>query len=144
MTLRACALLVVALPTLAFAHAVVTPAESSVGVMQQYMLHVPNEKDVATVAVKLTFPPELDVTAVDEQPGWRLALEHDAKGRIVSATWTGSLAPKQKAALTFSARNPAAAGTVAWNVVQTYEDKLVVEWTGAAGSKTPASRTNIR
>jgi uncharacterized protein YcnI len=144
MNLRLFALLLGAVPALAFAHAVVTPVESGVGATQLYTLHVPNEKDVPTVAVKLTFPAQIEVAAVDELEGWRLAVERDSKGRIVQATWTGSLPPKAKTELTFTARNPAAAATVAWNVVQTYAGNLTVEWTGAAGSKTPSSRTTIR
>jgi YD repeat-containing protein len=140
---RALALLLAAAPVLAFGHAVVTPAESSVGQTQQYTLHVPNEKGVPTVVVKLLFPAQIEVTTVDEQAGWRLALERDPKGRIVGATWTGSLPPKANVGFTFSARNPAGAATVVWNVVQTYEGNLAVEWTGPVGSKTPASRTNI-
>jgi len=143
MSLRTIALLLAAVPGLAYGHAVVTPAESSAGQAQQYTLHVPNEKDIPTLTVQLRFPAEIDVTAVDEQDGWRLALKRDSSGRITGATWTGSLPPKAKVGFTFTARNAAAPATVAWNVVQTYEGNVVVEWTGAAGSKTPASRTTI-
>src|SRR6185295_18491657 len=44
MSLRTIALLLAAVPGLAYGHAVVTPAESSAGQAQQYTLHVPNEK----------------------------------------------------------------------------------------------------
>jgi hypothetical protein len=62
----------------ASAHVVVRPAEAQAGKEEKYTLRMPNEKQVATVSVELTFP----------------------------------------------------AG-------------LKVEWTGAEGSKTPASRTKI-
>ena len=144
MNLRAAlVLLAAAVPELASGHAVVQPADSSVGTTQQYTLRVPNEKDVPTVAVRLQFPAELEVATVDEPAGWHLTLDRDATGRIVSATWTGSLPPKADARFTFTARNPAAAVTVTWNVVQTYDGVLIVEWTGPAGSRTPASHTDI-
>ncbi|HVY65482.1 MAG TPA: DUF1775 domain-containing protein [Gammaproteobacteria bacterium] len=137
-------LLVAVVPALAFGHAVVQPAESSTGATQQYTLRVPNEKEVPTLAVRLQFPPQIEVTTVDEPPGWHLALERDAKSRIVSATWTGLLPPKTDVRFTFTAHNPAAPANVAWNVVQTYEGALIVEWTGPTGSRTPASHTDIR
>jgi YD repeat-containing protein len=143
MNLRAIALVLAAAPALAFGHAVVQPAESGVGETQQYTLRVPNEKDVPTVAVSLRFPAEIDVAHVDEQTGWHLALQRDSNGRIVSATWTGSLPPKADARFTFSAHNPATPVTVSWNVIQTYVGALEVEWTGPVGSRTPASRTSI-
>ena len=132
MNLRAFTMSLAVVPAIAFGHAVVTPADSGLSQTQQYTLHVPNEKDVPTVAVELLFPAEIDVTTVDEQEGWQLLLTRDSKRRITSATWMGSLAPKTSA-------RPV---SVAWNVVQTY-DGVIVEWTGEPGSKTPASRTNI-
>jgi uncharacterized protein YcnI len=143
MNLRAFAVLLAAVPGLASSHAVVTPNESAPGAIQQYTLHVPNEKDVPTVSVQVLFPAEMDVNAVAEQDGWRLEVGRDANGHIVRATWTGSLPPKANAQFKFTARNPATPMTVAWNVVQIYDGHLTVEWTGAAGSKTPASRTEI-
>ncbi|MEO8465362.1 MAG: DUF1775 domain-containing protein [Gammaproteobacteria bacterium] len=142
MTPRALVLLFAAIPALALSHAVVTPAESSLGQTQQYTLHVPNEKGVPTTRVRLLFPADIDVTTVNEQDGWRLTVEREPEGRITHATWTGSLPPKSTVCFTFTARNPATPATLAWNVTQTY-DNLTVEWTGATGSKTPASRTSI-
>lgn len=144
MNLRAVAIVCAALvPALAHGHAVVQPAESIASQTQQYTLRVPNEKAVPTVAVQLLFPTEIDVTEVDEPPGWKLDLHRDATGRIVSATWSGSLAPAADVRFTFSARNPPAPVTVDWQVIQTYEDTSRVEWTGPVGSRTPASRTRI-
>lgn len=140
---RVALLLAAAVPALALGHAVVQPAESAVGQTQQYTLRVPNEKDVPTVAVSVLFPVEIVVASVDELIGWHLALERDSNGRIVSATWTGSLSPKGDVRFTFAAHNPATPVTVVWNVVQSYEGALKVEWTGPAGSRTPASLTHI-
>ena len=81
MNLRGLAVLLIAVPTLALSHAVVTPNESGLGALQHYTLHVPNEKGVPTVSVKLVFPAEIDVSAVEPQDGWRLEVERDANGR---------------------------------------------------------------
>jgi uncharacterized protein YcnI len=127
-----------------YGHAVVQPSESIAAQTQQYTLRVPNEKAVPTIAVELLFPAEIQATAVNEQPGWKLDLRRDATGRIVSAAWSGSLLPAADVHFTFSALNPATPVTVEWKVIQTYADALRVEWTGPAGSRTPASRTTIK
>jgi YD repeat-containing protein len=128
----------------AFGHAVVRPPESTAGQTQQYTLRVPNEKQILTTSIQLTFPAELTITTVDDKAGWKLALTRDAQGRISGATWTGSLAPSADVQFTFTARNPAAPVTVEWKVIQTFEDASRSEWTGPQGSRTPASRTEIQ
>lgn len=128
---------------LTFAHAVVRPAEATVGQTQQYTLRVPNEKQILTTTIQLTLPSELNVLAVDEKTGWKLSVKRDSAGKIVSATWTGSLAPSTDVQFTFSAANPATPATVEWNLIQTFQDGSRYEWTGPEGSRTPASRTKI-
>ncbi len=128
---------------LTFAHAVVQPPESTTGQTQQYTLRVPNEKQVLTTTIQLAFPAELNVLAVNENAAWKLSLTRDASGKIVSATWTGALAPSADVQFTFSATNPANPATVEWKVIQTFQDGSRSEWTGPEGSRTPASRTRI-
>jgi hypothetical protein len=81
---------------------------------------------------------------VDDQAGWKLELKKDAAGKITGAVWTGNLEAKGFAEMTFSAKNPAAAGKLVWKVVQIYSDGSKSEWTGAAGSKSPAPVTTIK
>jgi hypothetical protein len=67
----------------------------------------------------------------------------DSAKRIVGAVWTGSLPPQRFVELPFVAANPKANARLVWPSYQTYADSQVVEWTGAEGSKTPASVTTI-
>ena len=143
-SIRMSTLIMLTLST-AYAHVSVRPRESVVGASQKYTMRVPTEKAIPTVRIEIEFPPEAEVTSVDEAAGWKLEVKKDASGRSVSAVWSGSsIAPKQVAEFTFVARNPSQETKLAWRVVQTYEDGTKSEWTGAQGSRTPASVTTVK
>jgi len=130
-------------PALVFAHAVVFPRNSAPGAYERYVLRVPNEKQVATTRVELRFPADVRVTGFEEVAGWQLQVLTDSAKRIVGAVWTGSLPPQRFVEFPFVAANPKANARLVWPSYQTYADSQVVEWTGAEGSKTPASVTTI-
>ena len=125
------------------AHVVVRPAESKVGQAQKYTMRVPTEKQVPTTSVELTFPAGITVTTVDELQGWKLTVKKNAQGRIESASWIGSLPPREVAEFTFTAKNPESPAVVEWKAIQVFADGSKSEWTGAEGARTPASRTKI-
>ena len=135
--------LTLAVTSLAFAHAVVYPKTSKVGGYEKYVLRVPNEKATATLRVEIRFPAELRVTSFSDVPGWQLEVLTDSAKRIIGAVWTGSLPPQRFVEFSFVGANPKAAATLVWPVYQTYAEGPRVEWTGAEGSKTPASVTSI-
>jgi uncharacterized protein YcnI len=128
---------------LALAHVTVSPKEASAGATQKYTMRVPNEKAVANTRIEVMFPAEAEVTGVDEASGWKVDVKKDAAGKITGAVWTGSLEAKGFAELTFTARNPKE-GRLVWKAVQVYSDGSKSEWTGAAGSKSPAPVTTIK
>jgi uncharacterized protein YcnI len=141
-TLLAVALTLV-VTSLAFAHAVVYPKTSRTGGYEKYVLRVPNEKATATTRVEIRFPGGLRVTSFGDVPGWQLEVLTDSAKRIIGAVWTGSLPPQRFVEFPFVGANPKSAATLVWPVFQTYADGPRVEWTGAEGSKTPASTTSI-
>ena len=143
--LRLIALLLIACAAIpSYGHVVVRPRQSSLGAVEKYTMRVPNERTVATVRVEISFPAAVEVTAVDEQPGWKLELKKDASGKIVGAIWSGArLAPREVVEFTFTARNPASETKLSWNAIQIYEDDSRSEWTGPEGSRSPASVTTI-
>ncbi len=132
-----------ALPAIAFAHAVVFPKASTTGAYERYVLRVPNEKTTATTRVELHVPDSVRVTAFEDVPGWTLEIQTDSAKRIVGAVWTGSLPPQRFVEFPFVAANPKSVTKIVWPAYQTYADGQRVEWTGAEGSKTPASVTTI-
>jgi uncharacterized protein YcnI len=135
--------LTLAVASLALAHAVVYPKTSKTGGYEKYVLRVPNEKATATTRVEIRFPAGLRVTSFGDVPGWQIEVLTDSAKRIIGAVWTGSLPPQRFVELPFVGANPKTATTLVWPVYQTYADGPRVEWTGAEGSKSPASVTSI-
>lgn len=135
--------LALGIPVVAFGHAVVYPRTSAPGVYERYVLRVPNEKTSATTRVEIRFPPELRVTSFEDVPGWQLEVLTDSAKRVIGAVWTGTLAPQRFVELPFMAANPKSGDRLVWPTYQTYADGERVEWTGAEGSKRPASVTTL-
>jgi uncharacterized protein YcnI len=135
--------LAVLTPSLVSAHAVVYPARSAPGAYERYVLRVPNEKDVPTTRVEITFPSGVRVISFAEVQGWKLAVRRDTADEIVSAAWTGTLQPERFVELPFVAVNPRRRGAIVWPTYQTYADGERVAWTGVPDSNQPASRTII-
>jgi uncharacterized protein YcnI len=129
--------------SIAFGHAVVFPKSSTPGAFERYLLRVPNEKNTPTTRVEIHFPPGLRVTSFEDVPGWQLEVLSDSAKRIVGAVWTGTLAPQRFVEFPFMAANPKAETRIVWPAYQTYADGQRVEWTGAEGTKQPASVTTI-
>ncbi len=127
----------------AFGHAVVYPLASMPGAYERYVLRVPNERDVPTVQVEIRFPKTVRVVSFSDVPGWNLRTVTDSARNITGAVWTGVLPPERFVEFPFVGVNPKEPTTIVWPTIQTYEGGIVVEWTGADGSNTPASVTSI-
>ncbi len=131
----------------ASAHVTVWPKETTASSYERYTVRVPVEKDSNTVKVRLEFPAGVKVGTVLPVPGWTYEWEKDADGRFKSITWTataGGIKPHEFMEFGLSAKNPADPGTLTWKAYQTYADGTVVEWTGAAGSETPAPTVTVK
>ena len=135
-------MLAVAIP--ASAHVTVWPRESVEGAREKYEIRVPNEKQADTIRVELRFPGGLKVTSFEQKPGWSTEPLRDGSGAIVGARWTGRLPPMQFTEFAVLAVNPPRAGELAWTALQLYADGTRVEWSGPAGSRTPAPRVTVR
>ncbi|WP_019911619.1 YcnI family copper-binding membrane protein [Paenibacillus sp. HW567] len=134
------AALVLVLATMASAHVTVSPAESATGAWETYTLKVPSEKDAATTQVDLRIPQGAEFKQYEASPGWDVTIE----GNKVSWIATGKgIQAGQFQRFYFTAKNPDAAGALAWNAYQHYADGSVVEWSGEEGSETPHSITEI-
>ena len=130
---------------IAQAHVVILPRESTVGSTEKYTMRVPDEKNIPTVRMEAEFPAAVEIISVDAKEGWKIELKKDPSGKIVGAIWSGgSIAPREIAEFGFQARNPTEETKLVWNVIQVYEDGTKSEWTGPAGSRTPASVTQLK
>jgi uncharacterized protein YcnI len=123
---------------IAFGHVTIQPKQSVAGKSERYTMKVPTEKFVPTVRIEVQFPEALIVSAFEPKAGWKIEESKDAAGRLATAILIGSIPPGESAEFYFTGRNPGREGTLAWKVIQIYEDGSKSEWTGAAGSRTPA------
>jgi len=118
---------IVALPMLAFAHVVVTPAQAGVGASTLFNVSIPNEKEVGVTSIKLLIPAGVQNVMPDVAGGWTITTETSGDN-VTSITWTGSIPVGQRADLSFKAQTPAKAGALDWKAYQTYADGTVVNW----------------
>ncbi len=129
------------------AHVVVYPREAKAGSYEAFTVRCPNEKDKATIKVALEIP--ADAVAIhhyEPKPGWQITLEKNTSGDATKVTWTADgagLLPDQFVEFRIMGKINAEAKAIGWKAYQTYEGDEVVEWTGEAGSKTPAPVTKL-
>lgn len=126
------------------AHVTLDPSETQAGAFVKYTVRVPCERAVPTVRVRVEFPSGLLVSRFMPKEGWEREVEKDSAGRVVAVTWFGgSIAPDEFEEFSFLARNPVNPGRVSWKAFQSYQDGVVVEWTGPEGSERPAPVTLV-
>jgi uncharacterized protein YcnI len=132
-----------AFATSAAAHVTVWPQQSAPGGREKYELRVPNERKSATITIEFRFPRGLRVTAVEQKPGWQAEAFRDSSGALTGVRWIGNLPPEQFTEFGLLAVNPSAGGDFAFTAIQAFADGTKIEWSGAAGSKTPAPRVRL-
>jgi hypothetical protein len=137
------ALLAAALATAASAHVTIWPQQSAPGAREKYELRVPNERKFDTIAIEFRFAPGLRVTAVEQKPGWQAEALRDPAGKLIGVRWTGRLPPENFTEFGLLAVNPPAGGDLVFTALQAFTDGTKIEWSGAAGSKSPAPRVRL-
>jgi uncharacterized protein YcnI len=146
-----CAVLLVCsllLAGIASAHVVVYPQESTQGSYEKFTVRVPSEKDVPTVKVEVKFPVDaVAVSRFEPKAGWNYQISKDADGKVTGVVWTATgegLSATEFGDFGMQGKVGDTATAITWKAYQTYKDGSVVEWTGAADSKTPASVTTVK
>src|SRR5215469_12298201 len=130
--------------SLAFGHIRIYPTESAFGAREKYTMRVPNEKQVNTIRVEGEFPPEVNVYDFEFKPGWKIDFKKDDKGKIIGATWLGTIAPYEFVEFGMLGLNPKEGTSLTWKFVQFYEDGSKEEFTGPAGSRFPAPVVTLK
>lgn len=126
--------------SVASAHVTVSPGESPAGAWETYTVKVPVEKESATVQVDLRVPAGAEFMEYEPVPGWEVTIE----GNKVSWIATGKgIQPGQFQRFTFTVKNPAEEGEMAWDAYQHYADGSLVQWSGGEDSDTPHSVTEL-
>jgi len=122
----------------AFAHVTVSPRESTTGVSEKYTMRVPNERAASTIRLELEIPANVNVSYFEAKPGWKLEHKRDAKGKIITAIWSGGrIGPNEYMEFSFLGRNPADETTITWKIIQAYDDGTQSDWTAAVNVKKP-------
>ena len=126
----------------AFAHARVSPPVSLAKQLQLFSLAVPTEKEnVTTTKVVLTVPKGFGIDSFVPAPGWTRQLQQTGSGDsavIQRVTWTGGHTPTGEDSLFQFLAQPASAGSYTFQVLQTYSDGSIVDWSGPESSEAPA------
>ncbi|NBD26600.1 DUF1775 domain-containing protein [Paenibacillus sp. T1] len=134
--------------SMASAHVTVQPPQTTQGGYEVFSVRVPSESEnVTTTSVKVTVPEGVAVSRVEPKAGWKYELEQAADTKAIkSITWTAEgsgLAQTEFTDFRVSGKVADDATQLVWKAYQTYSDKSVVEWVGAAGSDHPASVTTV-
>lgn len=128
----------------AAAHIRIFPAESLQGAREKYTMRVPNEKQVATIRIEGEFPSELKVYDFEFKPGWKIDFKKAPDGRIIGATWTGTIAPYEFVEFGMLGLNPKQGDKLVWKFTQYYADGNKEEFMGPAGTFYPAPVVTLR
>jgi uncharacterized protein YcnI len=140
--LAVAASLVLAAPTAALAHALVSPPVVVSGKDQVFTLAVPTEEENATTtSVELTLPDGFGIDSFVAAPGWTRKVEQTGSGdnaTISKITWTGGKTPTDEVSVFQFVGSAAEAKTYDFHVTQTYSNGKVVDWSGPESSDAPA------
>ena len=126
----------------AYAHVTIAPAASQSDGHERYTVRVPTERNVPTTSIELLVPDGVTVTGLLAPAGFTYEVKK-AGDRIVAITWRQEINPGEFGEFVFQARNPKGAQIV-WPVRQHYADGTTIDWSGPAGSKTPAPVTTLK
>ena len=138
------AAIALACSSLAYAHIRIAPTESPPSAREKYTMRVPNEKKVNSTKVVGEFPEGLDIYDFEFKPGWNIEFKKNDKGKIIGATWTGTLHPYEFIEFGMLGINPKEEKDLVWRFVQYYEDGTTEEFTGPVGSRLPSPVTKLK
>ena len=127
------------------AHIRIAPTESALGAREKYTMRVPNEKQVGSSKIEGEFPADLQVYDFEFKPGWKIDFKKNDAGKIVGATWTGTVHPYEFTEFGMLGINPKE-GTdkLVWKFVQFYADGSKEEFTGPVGSRYPSPVVSLK
>src|SRR5829696_6107430 len=132
----------VLMPAFADAHITIAPLQSMAGATEKYVLRVPTESKVATVAAELEVPDGVMVEAVAVPAGWKHEIKRQGD-RIVAITWTMDIPPGEFAEFAFVARNPRDKTELVWTLRQRFADGTVSDWTKGPNGIRPTAVTKL-
>lgn len=138
----AAAVAAVFVPAWAEAHITMSPLQSMAGATEKYIVRVPTENKVASVAAELDVPEGVMVEAVAVPAGWKHEIKRQGD-RIISIAWTMNIPPGEFAEFAFVARNPPDKTEIVWTMRQRFADGTVIDMTKGPNGVRPAMVTKL-
>jgi uncharacterized protein YcnI len=126
----------------AAAHVSITPRQSQQGATEKYVVRIPTEGAVATVAAELEAPEGVIIETLQKPTGWTHEVKR-ADDRIVSIVWTADVKPGEFIEVAFVARNPRQGNEIVWTLRQRFADGTVTDWTNGPNGIRPTARTQL-
>ena len=115
----------------AVGHVEVLPATVTQNTFTEFTARVPTERDVATTAVRITFPPQVTVSKFAAPPaGWTLRETLADDGRTTGVVYRGGTIGVGRYVDFAFLGVGFDTGTTIWKATQTYADGEVKAWTG--------------
>src|ERR1700674_1784527 len=138
-----CALALLVAP-LAFGHIKIYPMQSTFGAREKYTMRVPNERQSPAIRIEGEFPAGLEIYDFEFKPGWKIDFKKNDKGKIIGATWTGTMMPYEFEEFGMLGINPKEGTELVWKFVQYYDDGTKEEFTGPVGSRLPSPVVTLK
>lgn len=129
-------------PLMAEAHVSITPRSSTAGATEKYVVRIPTEGKVATVAAELDVPEGVIVETLQAPMGWKYEVKR-ANDRIVSIVWQADVKPGEFIDVAFVARNPRSGNRIVWTLRQRFADGTVTDWTKGPTGIRPTAVTDL-
>ena len=135
-----CLVVAMAAAGTAGAHVSVQPAEATAGAYQVLRFGVGHGCDgSATRTVRIEIPPGVPAARPQPKPGWTLAVQRAADGRVTAVTWAGELAADEFDEFLILMRLPPELGALPFPAIQGC-DGAEAQWIeiAPAGAPRPA------
>ena len=129
-------------PLMAEAHVSITPRSSTAGATEKYVVRIPTEGKVATVAAELDVPEGVIVETLQAPMGWKYEVKR-ANDRIVAIVWQADVKPGEFIDVAFVARNPRSGNRIVWTLRQRFADGTVTDWTKGPTGIRPTAVTDL-
>lgn len=130
-------------PVVGHAHVSIWPRESTAGATERYVVRIPTEGRVATVAADLEVPEGVLVETLQAPAGWKYEVTR-RNDRIATIKWTMDVKPGEFVEVAFVALNPRDKTEIVWKLRQHFADGTATDWTIAPnGSTRPTAVTKL-
>lgn len=123
------------LPPVASSHVSITPRQSTQGATEKYLVRIPTEGKVATVAAEMDVPEGVIVETLQAPAGWTHEITRK-DDRIAVIVWRADVKPGEYIEVGFVARNPRQGTQIVWKLRQRFADGTVADWTIARDGTT--------